>query len=324
MEINWTPPYFIKKVGKGKTLSKSLEREEARSAMNQLLEGSFTPIQLGAFLQALRIRELSLEELLGFADVFSERAQKSPWTSKPKPDLLLNLTFDTSRKKSLLCLFAIPLLKKMGIQTGWITGQAPLTQNTLVYTESVKVVDAWANKFGYSDLSSLKKEGEFPIYELVEGLESLHDLRHEISFRSCLHTLEKITTPFPEVPYFTGISHVNYIDRLAQAMIEKKLNPGFILLGQHGTLDLSLQKETRCIVVKNSEFSKHFISSGSSFSAHWMEKIHQQSVDLWPQYWKESPEEFLYIVAYQAAFFLFGLGKTESVEQGLSQVLQSI
>ena len=60
---------FIKKVGKGKTLSKDLTYQEAQKAMQTLLHKEFTTVQFGAFLQALRIKELSQEELNGFLSI---------------------------------------------------------------------------------------------------------------------------------------------------------------------------------------------------------------------------------------------------------------
>jgi anthranilate phosphoribosyltransferase len=70
---------FLKKVGRGKTLSRDLTREEAREAVASLLRGEFTPAQTGAFLQALRIKETSVDELVGAAEVFGRaRFQCSP------------------------------------------------------------------------------------------------------------------------------------------------------------------------------------------------------------------------------------------------------
>jgi hypothetical protein len=47
------PVTFIRKVGRGKTLSQDLGYAEAGRAFALLLQGRFTPAQAGAFLQAL-------------------------------------------------------------------------------------------------------------------------------------------------------------------------------------------------------------------------------------------------------------------------------
>src|SRR3954467_3889408 len=57
------PVDYVKKVGKGKNLSADLDSAEARAAFESLLAGAFAPSQLGAFLQALRIKELTQDEL---------------------------------------------------------------------------------------------------------------------------------------------------------------------------------------------------------------------------------------------------------------------
>src|SRR4051812_16539622 len=43
------PVDFVKKVGKGKSLSADLDAAEARAAFESLLAGAFAPSQLGAF-----------------------------------------------------------------------------------------------------------------------------------------------------------------------------------------------------------------------------------------------------------------------------------
>src|ERR1035437_6268374 len=58
---------LVKHVGRGKTLAKDLTSDQAREALERLLGGEFTPSQTGAFLQALRIKETTADELVGAA-----------------------------------------------------------------------------------------------------------------------------------------------------------------------------------------------------------------------------------------------------------------
>ena len=57
---------YVRILGKGKTGSRSLTREEAYSAMQMILSDQVEDIQLGAFLMLLRVKEESPEELAGF------------------------------------------------------------------------------------------------------------------------------------------------------------------------------------------------------------------------------------------------------------------
>ncbi|MFW1678222.1 glycosyl transferase family protein [Pontibacter sp. JAM-7] len=64
---------FVRILGKGKSGSRSLDREEARIAMGMILDGQVRPEQLGAFLMLLRVKEEAPEELAGFADAVRAR-----------------------------------------------------------------------------------------------------------------------------------------------------------------------------------------------------------------------------------------------------------
>src|SRR2546429_6396152 len=58
---------IIAKVGKGEKTSKDLTYQEAAAAMRFLLEKHATPVQVGAFLLAMRIKSESVAELAALA-----------------------------------------------------------------------------------------------------------------------------------------------------------------------------------------------------------------------------------------------------------------
>jgi anthranilate phosphoribosyltransferase len=57
---------FLKILGRGNTLTRSLTIEEAEEAMAMILKGETLPEQLGAFLMLLRVKEESPDEIAGF------------------------------------------------------------------------------------------------------------------------------------------------------------------------------------------------------------------------------------------------------------------
>lgn len=68
-------PLIIKHVGRGGRLAKDLPRDEAREALRALLADDADPVQVGAFLVAMRMKGESAEELAGFADALRETAR---------------------------------------------------------------------------------------------------------------------------------------------------------------------------------------------------------------------------------------------------------
>ncbi len=75
---------FIRLLGRGKTLSRSLTPEEAERAMAMILAGEALPEQVGAFLMLLRMKEETGAEIAGF--VRAARA-RLPAPSAPRPAL---------------------------------------------------------------------------------------------------------------------------------------------------------------------------------------------------------------------------------------------
>ncbi len=69
---------FVRAVGKGAKLSRSLEQAEAAQAMRMILAGDIDPVQLGAFLVILRYRKETPAELAGFVEAAREAVAEKP------------------------------------------------------------------------------------------------------------------------------------------------------------------------------------------------------------------------------------------------------
>jgi anthranilate phosphoribosyltransferase len=76
---------FVRILGRGKSLTRSLTETEAEQAMGLILDGDVLPEQLGAFLMLLRVKEESPEEIAGF--VRAARARFAVPRPAPKIDL---------------------------------------------------------------------------------------------------------------------------------------------------------------------------------------------------------------------------------------------
>jgi len=58
---------YIKEIGRGHAGARSLDIEQARDLMGQVLDGQVTDLEVGAFALAMRIKGETVDELLGFA-----------------------------------------------------------------------------------------------------------------------------------------------------------------------------------------------------------------------------------------------------------------
>ena len=70
--------HYIKEIGRGKDGARALSREQAADLMGQVLDGTVTDLELGAFCIAMRIKGETDEEMAGFLDATHQRLHKVP------------------------------------------------------------------------------------------------------------------------------------------------------------------------------------------------------------------------------------------------------
>ncbi len=302
------PVEFIRKVGKGKSLSADLSFAESTSAFTQLLAGQFSAAQAGAFLQALRIKELSQEELNGLVSVFNSHLNP-PTPIQSVQGIVLNLSSDTARKGGLLSLLAAAYLPSFGVEVALVQSEAVLTGNSKSLAESLLLAQQLVvgNSFSVFNTSQ------------IPGLKALAAWRGELGFRSCLHTAEKMVNPWPQAPLLLGISHLHYAERLATALQFLQLN-GKIILGNHGTLDLVMHKETQILSVVGKDIRMESISPsdlGLQLSAE-IYALHQ--LDQWGTRLKDGEKNIWHALFYQLAFFLYAAGQSKNISEAWEQV----
>mgnify|MGYP003335035012 CR=1 FL=1 len=307
------PVAYIRKVGRGRTLSRDMSLEEAREAFSQLLKGRFTDAQAGAFLQALRIKELSQEELDGLMQVLEESSLKKPVL--PHGGLVLNLASDTARKGGYASLLAANLLVNKGMSIGVVRSDPMLSGNEKSWDETQGL-------FG-TRYAVLQQGKPIHVHDLIPALKNLRKIRKELGFRSCLHTAEKLLNPWPEKSLVLGISHRHYAERMAENL-RRRGRAGKIVLGNHGTPDLVLHKETEVWEV---------FPGGDVRTIH----ISPQDVGLQPDpnvyslgffpNWKEEMARDGFgalgpVLLYHAAFLRYAAGEVAEPKEGLLPLLQ--
>ena len=235
----------MKHVGRGKTLAKDLSSDQAREALERLLRGEFTPSQTGAFLQAMRIKETTADELVGAA--LGVGAFQVPTTlpleSSP---LVVNIAFDTPRKGGVLSLLAAAYLRRTDLAHPVVVWEPPS-----LFPE-VRAIDA--------TLAALRSDawladGECPLIavrDLIPAWAAFSGIRAELGFRTILNTLEKVITPFPQIPTVVGISHGTFFRRLAEVLVRLGSERCIVVQGHHGTCDLGLGEKPVPVAVGSS------------------------------------------------------------------------
>lgn len=236
---------LVKHVGRGKTLARDLSPAQAEDAMGRMLRGEFSPAQLGAFLQALRIKETTATELQYAALGCRSFLDASVAPAQPGADrspVVINLAFDTARKGGVVSLLAGALLKTSG-----------LAEPLVVWEPAINFP---ANDSLGRTLAVMDRHPSFAagvpmvtIQQMLPAWRNLREIRSQIGFRSILNTLEKLLRPWEEVPVVVGISHDTFSERLCHVLAKLGAPRGAVVQGNHGTCDLNLgEKPTETTV----------------------------------------------------------------------------
>ncbi len=74
---------YIKEIGRGKDGARSLTRAQAADLFGQVLDGSITDLEMGAFCLAMRIKGETADEMAGFLDATQQRIHHVPAGDQP-------------------------------------------------------------------------------------------------------------------------------------------------------------------------------------------------------------------------------------------------
>ena len=235
---------YVRILGKGKTSSRSLTLEEARDAMAMIVAGEVEPVQLGAFLMLLRVKEESPEELAGFVMAARAGLQKQRDVALADANqAAIQVDLDWSsyagkRKHYPWFLLAVKVLAANGVRI-FMHGASGHTINRL-YTEAVlptldlPVCSQWsdvnaaldAHHFAYLSLDTVCP----PLGEIIQ-------LRNVLGLRSPVHTLSRLLNPV-DAPYvMQAIFHPAYRESHQQAAKQLGYRNSCVIKGEGGEIE---------------------------------------------------------------------------------------
>lgn len=199
---------YIRIIGKGKNGSRPLTEEEAYKAMSMILREEVEPVQMGAFLMLMRLKEESPEEVAGF--IRATRDCIDIPEDAPQVDLDWS-SYAGKRRHLPWFILSTLLLAENGI-TVFMHGASGHT-NGRIYTRDVlaalgiepctSIAEACArmkrDNFAYLDIEFLCPK----IHEIIE-------LRPLMGLRSPVHTVARSINPFHAPNVMQGIFHPGY------------------------------------------------------------------------------------------------------------------
>jgi anthranilate phosphoribosyltransferase len=200
---------FVRILGRGKTLSRSLTMAEAEAAMAMILRGQVLPEQLGAFLMLLRVKEETPEEIAGF--VRGARATFALPDPLPRVDLDWSSYAGKRRQLPWFLLAALALAQDgVHIFMHGTEGHTPGRLYTRATLEALGLPVA-----GSLEGAARQVEAEgfayLPLECLSPRLYDIIQLRPILGLRSPVHTLSRMLNPLAAPYLLQGIFHPGYM-----------------------------------------------------------------------------------------------------------------
>jgi anthranilate phosphoribosyltransferase len=211
----------IRILGKGKKGSRALTQDEAYRAMKMILADEVLPVQLGAFLMLMRVKEETPEELAGFVLAARESSQLAGDSA------LVDLDWSTyagKRRHLPWFLLSALLLAENGIKVFMHGSQGPAASR--LYTENMLGYLGLKAATSAEEAKKQLKDQHFSYLSLEYICPKLHDiieLRPILGLRSPVHTLVRLLNPFDAKYSIQGIFHPSYrsVHQQAAALLQQ-------------------------------------------------------------------------------------------------------
>jgi anthranilate phosphoribosyltransferase len=301
----------IRILGKGKHGSRPLTREEAYRAMRMILADEVLPIQLGAFLMLMRVKEETPEELAGFVEAARESFDVGDTRN------LVDLDWSTyagKRRHLPWYLLSALLLAENGVKVLMHGARGPAAGR--LYTEDMLGVLGLAPAQSIGEAKQQLAERSFSYLSLAYFCPKLHEiieLRPILGLRSPVHTLVRLLNPLDAGYSIQGIFHPGYrpVHQLAAQLLEQP--HAAVLKGEGGETERN--PDMNCLVQS--------VHHGELFDEEWpalFAKRHVKPETLDPaqlvKVWRgENQDEFaVAAVTGTAAVALKLLGKADTQE----------
>ena len=220
--------HYIKEIGRGKHNARDLSREQACDLMGQLLDGSVTDLETGAFCIAMRVKGETADELAGFMDALNIRMNRL--NNQNQSPIVVLPSYNGARRLPLLTPLLALLLAEQGLKVlvhGGNTEDSRLSTAEVMSALGISVS---------SQARTLSNEQVvyMPVEQMSLGLWRLLQVRRTIGLRNTAHSLVKMLNPV-NGPALTvsSYTHPEYEATMLQALQAMKSH-AMLLRGTEG------------------------------------------------------------------------------------------
>ena len=227
--------HYIKEIGRGKDGARPLSRAQAADLLGQVLDGTVTDLEIGAFCLAMRIKGETPEEMAGFLDAVHHRLALIP-ALPVHPDNAVQMptivlpSYNGARKLPLLTPLLGLLLARAGAPV--LIHGTPTESSRVFVSEVLNVLG-----FNASDATTVIAPGQLvfvPTERLCPALKRLLDVRRLVGLRNPAHSLVKLMNPCAGPSLLvSSYTHPEYAVSMAQTFALTGAN-AMLLRGTEG------------------------------------------------------------------------------------------
>lgn len=244
---------FLKRVVEGENLT----RDEARSAMDEVMEGGATPAQIGSLLTALKMKGETVEEILGFTLSMREHAltiavdEEAIDTAGTGGDGAK--TFNVSTAAAIVAAAGGAKVVKHGNRAlSSRSGSADVLEVLgipiqLGPQEAKEMIEALNLCFLFA-----------PVYH--QAMKHAAGPRREIGFRTLMNLLGPLTNPAGVKRQIIGVFDPAYARRMARVLKELGSRHVLIFSSYDGLDEISVSSLTRVVELKEGQIYEYELS----------------------------------------------------------------
>ena len=180
--------HYLKEIGRGARGAKPLTREQACDLFGQVLDGTVTDLEIGAFCLAMRIKGETSEEMAGFLDATHARLNRIPATQRP---LIVLPSYNGARKLPVLTPLLALLLAREGLPVlvhGTQTESRRITASSVLETLGIPTM-AGVQPITDGSVAHIDTGVLHP------GLKRLLEVRQTVGLRNPGHSVVKLMQP---------------------------------------------------------------------------------------------------------------------------------
>ncbi|MRN55239.1 anthranilate phosphoribosyltransferase [Paenibacillus monticola] len=241
---------ILKEVARGKRGARDLSYEEAVYTAESILGLTASPVQIGAFLIAERIKLESIEELEAFVSVCRKYAHREPL----QQGLDCAGPYD-GRKRSFVSTFPTAFLLSAAGLPVTLHGAASLppkwgvTLQDIIHETGINVTQLTRREA----VTAARESGVLfaAAEQWCPPLGAIRSLREDIGMRTIFNTVEKLVD-YSCSPFIVfGIYHNTVFDLLSRLIIKLGYQKALIIQGVEGSEDLYIDRPTRVYTIEN-------------------------------------------------------------------------